>query len=185
MVTHFEYEGRVLLIFSGWEMDKGVHIGETIKTSNTEYRQPEVNTSKTHIQVETQLQCIAAVKSEIQHSSGGVCFVCFIDLHSYNERITGLCTHAPIKPWLLHFFACQTAGMWQTKSLQNTKWCGTYKYLPLYSMMHYILYSPLFTSLILNLSDQLYISHCESLSETLNYFYSLITQLHQDNYCIK
>lgn len=57
------------------EIHEGVHIGEMIKTNNTEHRQPEVNTVNTFSSSETQLQCIAAVKSEIQHSNSGDCFV--------------------------------------------------------------------------------------------------------------
>lgn len=84
-------------------------------------------------------QCIAAVESEIQHSNNGDCFACFIGQRSFNERITGLYTHTyihtPHVDGITPIFACQNAGMWQTKSLQNTKGCDTHRCLPLYSMM--------------------------------------------------
>jgi len=110
----------------------------------------------------TQLQCIAAVEWETQHShGGGLLRMCFIGLPSC-EGITGLFAHThtqththihAIKPWLLHWFCMPNS--WNVTDKITLKHKMTRHIQVLASVFHDALLCHLFTYFMINPRDHL------------------------------
>lgn len=69
------------------------------------------------------------------------------------------------------------------KSLENTKWCGTYS-LSLCLCIPWCIQVTI-VYIMLKLRDLINVSHCENVTKTFQYFYILLPTLHQVTYCIR